>query len=537
MAAIFKITATRALPKNAEIVTRSGTRFFKKKRSGRTAYLPLSECGAKYQEESRKWYIQYRDATGERVRVAGYADKDATLQLAAELERKAEHIQSGLADPHEDGKLLPLSSHLIDFRKALAAAGNSARHVAQTCTRLTSLFEGCEFTRWTEIVPSTVLTWLAAERESGRIGIRTSNYYLAAIKQFCTWLESDNRVPQERNPVAHLAAQNADTDIRWQRRSISSEEFARLVAAAESGPDVQCVRGPDRAMLYIFAAWTGYRREELASLMKKSLNLGASPPTVKVAAGYSKRRKHDTVPLHPDVVKRLTAWLATRHLRSAEEPLFPLRAAKGGLRRTSKMMCLDLERARDAWIEEVEDPQEQERRRETDFLKYQNEAGLYADFHANRHTFISNLSRAGVHPKMAQTVARHSDVNLTMGVYSHVDLDQQAAAINALPAPPSISIPSDRGTATQERIPRARGTRKTGATKSVAPIVAPVFGLECLCMASAVADEPAAIEGERKQKPLPEQGLVAFCHHLAEGDLNSGGGTRTPDTRIMIPLL
>ena len=29
-------------------------------------------------------------------------------------------------------------------------------------------------------------------------------------------------------------------------------------------------------------------------------------------------------------------------------------------------------------------------------IPYRDEDGLFADFHANRHTFISNLSRAGV---------------------------------------------------------------------------------------------------------------------------------------------
>ena len=61
-------------------------------------------------------------------------------------------------------------------------------------------------------------------------------------------------------------------------------------------------------------------------------------------------------------------------------------------------------------------------------VPYQDEDGLFADFHANRHTFISNLGKAGVSPKVAQTLARHSDINLTMNVYTHVTPQDQREA-------------------------------------------------------------------------------------------------------------
>ena len=57
------------------------------------------------------------------------------------------------------------------------------------------------------------------------------------------------------------------------------------------------------------------------------------------------------------------------------------------------------------------------RRKGCDFLKYHNAAGAFADFHSNRHTFITTLERSGVRPKVAQTLARHSDIRLTLGIY------------------------------------------------------------------------------------------------------------------------
>jgi len=74
-------------------------------------------------------------------------------------------------------------------------------------------------------------------------------------------------------------------------------------------------------------------------------------------------------------------------------------------------------------------------RRRPGIRGYCNHAGLYADFHSNRHTFITNLCRADISPKTAQTLARHSDIRLTMDVYTHVDREEQIDAIRKLRAP------------------------------------------------------------------------------------------------------
>ena len=72
-------------------------------------------------------------------------------------------------------------------------------------------------------------------------------------------------------------------------------------------------------------------------------------------------------------------------------------------------------------------------REKSDFLAEVDAEGQIVDFHALRHTFISNLARSGVHPKVAQQLARHSTITLTMDRYSHVKLDEQAKALAMLP--------------------------------------------------------------------------------------------------------
>ena len=41
---------------------------------------------------------------------------------------------------------------------------------------------------------------------------------------------------------------------------------------------------------------------------------------------------------------------------------------------------------------------------------------------------------ADISPKTGQTLARHSDIRLTMDVYTHVDREEQIAAIHSLPS-------------------------------------------------------------------------------------------------------
>jgi integrase len=437
VANVFKVQVTRALPKAAEVFRKGGRGFVRFRRRGKLVTRPLTADGSRYRDESTKWYVQYKDVDGVWQRTPGYTDKDATRQLATELERKVERRQSGLSDPFDEHRVRRLSQHLVDFRRHLAAKANSTKHVEQTCKRIERVLEGCGFSRWSDLSPSLLTGWLSDRRIAGEIGVKTSNYYLAAFKEFCTWMVRDGRAAS--NPVSHISGLNAELDVRRKRRALEPEEFSRFVEAAASRPPIKGVSGHNRAMLYVLSAWTGYRRRELASVTTRSLELGASPATVRVEAAYSKRRRHDVIPLHPAVVERLKEWLAAKGPISPDEPLFALRCAGGGLRRTSKMMWLDLERARAAWISEAATEAERGKRARSDFLSYRDEDGLYADFHSNRHTFISNLGKAGVAPKVAQELARHSDINLTMRIYSHVGMDDRATAVGILPEPPVVS--------------------------------------------------------------------------------------------------
>ena len=105
------------------------------------------------------------------------------------------------------------------------------------------------------------------------------------------------------------------------------------------------------------------------------------------------------------------------------------------------MLKKDLAFARKTWLASIVDKELRKKAEETSFLCFVDSQGRYADFHALRKTFITNLSKSGVSPKMAQSLARHSDINLTMNVYTDVVLEDQAVAVELLPQLPTL-VPS-----------------------------------------------------------------------------------------------
>lgn len=427
-------------------------------------------------ERSRKWYGEYKDAKGITRRVPLSRDKTAAQSLLNDLVQKAERRSAGLFDPYEEHAKRTIGAHVDEYETFLYAKGNSNQHVSQTVVRIRRLVHGCGFKRLSEIDATKVATWMAEQRATAdRFSAQTSNFYLDSLKYFCNWLVTHERLSS--NPVASLKRVTIETDRRHDRRSIGEEEFQRLIAAAEQGPEIEGMAGRDRAMLYLLAAWTGYRRRELASLTIESLDLTGQTPSAKVRAAYSKRRREDVVPLHPYLVQRLKQWLATPPQGAMAEPLFALKTKKGHFRKTSKMMRKDLELAREQWIKEGKSEAECARRAASGFLKYEDEDGLFADFHANRHSFVSNLARAGVPLTTAQKLARHSDPRLTANRYTHLEMKERAEAISSLPAPQLTSESHQGAVPSNQHVDNESNSLVAGPVAGTNAAVSPLMSL------------------------------------------------------------
>jgi integrase/recombinase XerC len=353
------------------------------------------------------WYFGYKDENGKQRTKKGYTDRKATRELAEKTEREARRRRDGLVDPVEEKlaghRKSPIDDVVNLYEKNLQSRRTTGKHVSLTLSRVRRIISGGKFQVLSDIETDIVQNYLDKLAEDEDFGHRTYNHYVQAIDGFGNWLVSTKRMAL--NPFAGLARLNAEVDIRHPRRALSVDEVGQLIASARaSGKSIQCFSPEERARIYIIAGLTGLRRKEIASLMPRSFDLKATPPTATVQAACSKHRRTDVLPLHPQLIAVLPEWL--RGL-SPGQLLFP----KLAKRRTWLMVKKDLERAG---------------------IAYETPEGI-ADFHAaGRHTYITGLLTNGATLPEAKELARHSDVKMTMK-YAHVWIADRAKALANLP--------------------------------------------------------------------------------------------------------
>ncbi len=348
-----------------------------------------------------------------------------------EYVRRVERQKVGLIEPTDEHRRKPIAQHVADYEKHLKAKANAPRYIDLAIGRLKALLAGCKFKSIGQITPSGVANWLRSRREANAFGKATSNDYLVAAKAFCNWLVRERRFGH--NPLAHLQRLNTETDVRRKRRVLTPEELELLIAAAEKSKGrLGRMGGADRAIVYRLAALTGLRAQEIATLTPRSFGLDANPPTVTVEACYSKHRRKDVLPLAEDLCRRLRTYLAKREgerRRGGDERLWP---GKWYRKKAGEILQRDLAAAREAWVEEAKDAAERKRRERTDYLRDVDAAGQVVDFHSLRHGFITYLVMANVPPKVAQALARHSTITLTMDRYTHLGMGDLVEAVGRL---------------------------------------------------------------------------------------------------------
>ncbi len=326
-------------------------------------------------------------------RVTTVALKTPDKQVAEERLRKIvneiEREGEGLTPSRElrDASQKPLVEHLAEFLAAKAATRRNARYLYELKNRVLKLLKECRWTHAKDVSPEGFVSW----RNRSKCSDKTLNEYLTSARGLLNWMVAKGRLPY--NPLKGVETPSTkDVQVR-PRRAFSEDELKRLLALAAR-----------HRIVYQTAALTGLRRSELAKLERADVRLDGERPQIVARAATTKNKKQATIPLHRELVEALRV-----HLTSLA----------GG---AEALVFADIMPAMDQFRADLK----------AAGIPFLDDTGRRADFHSLRHTFCTNLQRAGVLQRDLMELMRHSDRSLSDRVYTDSSLLATDEAVQKL---------------------------------------------------------------------------------------------------------
>ena len=133
------------------------------------------KTGQKVKSKSRKWWGQYRDATGQLRRHPLSVDKKSAQAMLNELVRQVEREKAGLAEPADIQRKRPLAQHLAEFRKYLQNKGVTPKQALTAHNQVQKMVATCKW-RWVRDISATgALEFLAElQREAAACRLATT---------------------------------------------------------------------------------------------------------------------------------------------------------------------------------------------------------------------------------------------------------------------------------------------------------------------------------------------------------------------------
>jgi integrase len=311
--------------------------------------------------------------------------KDKLRKLVQEMEKEFHGLISSKA--MRDAAQEPLSKHLKDFMGDLRVKRRNDKYIGEFENRLELLIDQCRWQSLKDVTADSFVKWRSEQKKAAK----TLNEYLACAKGLFNWMTKQKRIPF--NPL--IAVENTETrgkEVR-ERRAYNDEEMQALLNVA----------GKHR-ILYMMASLTGIRHGEFKKLCWGNVNLNVEKPSVIVRASVSKNHKQACLPLHPVLLAEL--------MRYGPADASPGDLVFGKLVPRSELFSEHLKAAG---------------------IDKKDSLGRVVDFHSFRHTFCTYLHRAGVPLREAMELMRHSDVKLTMKVYTDTSLFALKPAVEKLP--------------------------------------------------------------------------------------------------------
>lgn len=363
-------------------------------------------------QSSRFWSIKWKVPSETRWKLKGLKVtlREVAEQKLIEFRREKEMELGGVVPPRavREAAGKPMTQHLAEF-VAEQLPGRAKAYVIHFERHVKRLIEECGWSLPKDVTADSFLSW----RSEQELSAKTLNDYLAEGSAVLRWMVKRGRMAS--NPLAVVDALPCGAGDP-KRRALADDEVTRLLAVA----------GP-RRVVYLLALTTGLRRKELKLLQWGDVHLEAPHPFINARPSTTKNGKTAVLWLRDDVVDEL------RKIKPKD--VLPVEAVFAKGPPDMPAYLADLAAA------EVDEYDSRGRR---------------ADFHALRHTVATNLNRAGVAPRVAQEVMRHSELSLTMRTYTDAGALPTLDAVNSLPRWPVV-----------QQLPKAAKATGTDGGKTV----------------------------------------------------------------------
>ena len=339
--------------------------------------------------------------------------------MLVDLDRKRQHGDMGLVDPHKDDKVRPIAEHIADYladKTANKRDDDYVRSLNNTLTRATKL---CGFRCIADFKPIKLEKFL----DSLTCGTRRKNVYRGYLVSFCNWLVSKHRMAsnpfKDVTPVEHHAKRT--------RRSLSLAELRKFLEVVRERPLMdlfdkaalkgkkltpenvaqKTLKGWERWLTYKTAILTGLRRSELKQLCVNDIHLESDEPELTLDGKFTKNKQNARLPLRTDHAEELRQWVVA----SGKKPTDAIFRITDGQAEISGLR-LDLEASG---------------------IPYEVD-GKFFDWHCFRVQFATLLSLAKVYERDLLLLTRHADRHLT----DHYDDDSahfpaMRVAVESLP--------------------------------------------------------------------------------------------------------
>ena len=319
----------------------------------------------------------------------GVTDRQVAEEKARQIVQEREKEMVGLLAPkvQREAAQASLGRHIQEFIGDLKAKGRNRKYIDQLESQLGALSTVCGWQSVKEVTPDSFVRWRSCQKQSPK----TLNEYLAGVKGLLNWMVGQGRLAS--NPLASVQkVETRGREVR-PRRAYANDELKALIEVA----------GKYR-LVCLTAVLTGIRHGELKRLCWGDFNLSLEKPSVVVRASISKNHKQACLPLYPALAVELSRFRPANAV--AGDLVF------AGMVPRSEAFNLLLKKGAIAKVDSQ---------------------GRVVDFHSLRHTFCTNLHRAGVPQREAMELMRHNDPRLTANTYADASLFSLRSAVDKLP--------------------------------------------------------------------------------------------------------